>query len=110
MDRACSCSLGDFPLAMTVASPVTVMMAVPAPAMMMVTSPVPAVMVMTMPAPAHFGGHLLFRVLLYRSRRAGIDQRSRLRVLHRSRQDEKRAGHRKTQNFRSVHPVLLHII
>jgi hypothetical protein len=88
--------------------------------MMVPAPPVPAMVVVVMmvtPMPAHFGRHLLPRVLLHRRCRARIDQRRRLRALGRRRDDEqcadsRNAQHSKTQsfttqNFRSVHPILL---
>ncbi len=77
-------------------SPVTVMMAMPSPVMAMMPAPVtvapapaagvvmpaaPVVMMM----PAHFRGQLLSRILLHRRRSAGVDQRSSLCALERSR-------------------------
>jgi hypothetical protein len=84
-----------------------VMPVVPMPAMMAMPTvmAVPAAMVVPtpMPVPAHFGGNI-FRILLNGRRSARIAERQRLSLLSGSSDHEQSSNHRKTQNFRSLHP------
>ena len=85
----------------------TVMPVVPMPAVMAMPTvmAVPAAMVVPtpMPVPAHFGGNI-FRILLNGRRSARIAERQRLSLLSGSSDHEQSSNHRKTQNFRSLHP------
>jgi hypothetical protein len=56
-----------------------------------------------MTVPAHFSGNI-FRILLNGRRSARIAERQRLSLLSGSSDHEQCSKHRKTQNFRSLHP------